>query len=178
MSGDDDRPQELRLGCLLPLVLVLLLLTAAGAVYAYDGLVGERLASAQATVVEVEPDGRDERGERHVQCYVVEYVAEGVRHRHRTCDVNAELTTRSERRRAEDERFVEEVFAARHPVGSEVTLLRRRDPPYEARGPVADPGIAMGGGRGPVTVAIGVAVMLVGGMPLALLLLSKLRCGR
>ena len=177
MSDDDDRPPELRFGCLLPTLLVLLLLSAAGAVYAYDGLKGERLTSTTATVVDVERDGRDAQGDRHVQCYVVEYAVEGVRHTHRSCDVTAELN-RHQRRRAEDERFVEEVFAARHPVGSEVKVLRRVDPPHEARGPVVDPGIAIAGGRNVITVAIGLVVMLVGAAPLTLLLLSKLRRSR
>ena len=172
--SDDDLPKELPLGCLLPLCLVLLLLFLAGAVYAFDGLTGERLTSSTATVVEVEPGGVDLDGERHVQCYVAAYVVGGVTHHHRSCDVTPSLD-RQERRRQEDERFVEEVFAARHPVGSEVKVLRRVDPPYEARGPIVDPDITIGGGRDLVTVGIGAVVMLVGGAPLILLVLSKLR---
>ena len=174
---DRDLPPELRLGCLVPLLLVLSLVTLAGAAYAADGLRGERLTSTTATVVEVEPNGVDADGRRHVRCYVAAYVVAGTTHRHRTCDVTPSLD-RDERRRQEDERFVEEVFAKRHPIGSEVKVLRREDPPFEARGPLVDRRIAIGGGRDLGTVAIGAVVMVLGGAPLALLLLSRLLPGR
>lgn len=175
--SDRGLPPELRLGCLLPLLLVLSLVTVAGAVYAYDGLRGERLTSTTATIVAIEPDGADADGRRHVQCYVAAYDVAGVSHRHRSCDVTPSLD-RDERRRQEDDRFVEEVFAARHPIGSEVKVLRRVDPPFDARGPLVDRRVSIGGGRDVVTVVIGAVVMLGGCGPLALLLLSRTRAGR
>ena len=127
-------------GCLAVVVLPMLLVALIAGLFALAAGLDDERTSTTGVIRSIAP-GTDDDGVPRDHCYEVAYTAGGRERVHRTCEVlprAAADVPDDETRAQRDERF-----AATHVVGSEVRLRHAHEPPYAARGAIADTDVTL-----------------------------------